>query len=170
MTKNLATVAAVLIATSLPALAETPVDGPSGTAVDPMILTRDSDGMVISVLYDYDFTPLPGSDVGITSGEPFYTFDPIESGAGGGTGTLAQGGADTAGQPVLLGGAELLTAGADGAVLNIGGVSYQVEAKGKRVWLRDLATGARYATARHIAPKAPDAQGLSVNPKQFKLN
>lgn len=170
MIKLSAAIAASLFAATLPALANPAVDNPAGAVSGQGFLFRDSDGITISVLHLYDFHTQVGSTGGITPGGVYYTFDtPVSAGAGG-TVSLPRGGPSLTGQPVFLGGSELLTAGAEGVVLDIGGVAYQVEAKGNRVWLRDIATGTRHAAARHIAPSSPDMKGLSVNPAQFGLD
>ena len=170
MIKLSATFATALFAAILPALANPGMDTPAVSVPLPPILYRDSDGLTISVLHLYDFYVQSGAAGGIVPGGVFYTFNqPVSAGAGGNV-PVPRGGPVNSGQPVFLGGSELLTAGAEGAMLDIGGVAYQVEAKGNRVWLRDMATGTRHAAARHIAPTSPDRQGLSVNPAQFGLD
>ena len=168
MFKLSAALATALFAATLPALANPGLDNPVGIMPVPIMLPRDSDGITISVLHLYDFHLQPGSTGGIAPGGVYYSFDtPVSTSAGGVS--QPRGGPALTGQPVFLGGSELLTAGAKGAVLDVGGVAYQVEAKGNRVWLRDIATGTRHAAARHTAPVSPDTQGLSVNPAQFGL-
>ena len=170
MFKLSAALATSLFAATVPALANPGVDNPVGIMPVPIMLPRDSDGITISVLHLYDFYLQPGSTGGVAPGGVYYTFDtPVSTAAGGGV-SLPRGGPSLTGQPIFLGGSELLTAGAEGVVMDIGGVAYQVEAKGNRIWLRDIATGTRHAAARHIAPIAPDTQGLSVNPAQFGLD
>lgn len=153
-----------LITAALPVLA----DQPMMPQPKPMVLYRDSDGMVISVLYWVDVYPHLATTGGVRPGEVFYTFDGPVNTATGGVTMLPRDG--SSGQPVFLGGPELLADGAGGQVLDIGGVAYQVEAEGARIWLRDVATGARHAADRHVAPIAPDAEGLAVNPAQFALD
>ena len=155
MSRLTAPMAAVLAAAfAAPALANPVISLPP--------LLRDSDGIVISVLDVIDVYPYFTTAGGVGPGEVFYTF--------GGEVSAATGGATPQMGSVLLGGAELLTAGAAGRVLDIGGVSYLVEVAGERIWLRDIATGTRYAAARHIAPVTPDALGLVVNPASFALD
>lgn len=157
--------ATVLLAFTVPALSNPVVAEPR-----PMIMLRDSDGIVISVLDWVDIYSTLGTTGGIMPGGVFYTFDgPVATLTGGGT-TLPRDGSTLTGQPIFLGGPELLSAGAGGQVLDIGGVTYRVEADGAQVWLRDIATGTRHAAARHVAHVAPDAQGLAVNPTSFALD
>ena len=135
---------------------------------------------------------------GIVPGGVFYSFGGVEMAAGG-VGMSAGGVQNTAGvvqtatggvqlanmsspgrtsgattglptTPVVLGGADLATPSANGTTVTIGGTTYRVETAGGKVWLRDEATGVRYATARHIAPMTPDAVGMTVNPTAFALD
>jgi hypothetical protein len=166
MSKLPVALAAALLTSALPALANPVV----AQAKPMMMVMRDSDGLVISVLDWMEAYPHILTTGGVRPGEVFYTFGGPVSTATGGFVALPVSGTPLPGQPVFLGGPELLTAGAEGPVLDIGGVAYQVEAEGVQIWLRDLATGTRHAAARHVAPVAPDAQGLSVNPAQLVLD
>jgi len=137
----------VLIAGLALSLAAVPVlAGP--IVVSPQLLLRDSDGIVISVLHPVDYGPIPG---GVGPGGVYYTFN---------------------GEVVPMTGG--VTAGVSsptaGPTMEIGGATYQVEASGGEVWLRDLATGQRYAAEKRIAAIAPDAVGLKVNPNAFALD
>ncbi len=155
-----------LIATALPVLADEPIMA----LPKPMVYFRDSDGLVISVICWMEYFPHLATSGGVGPGDVFYTFDGPVSTATGGVTTLPRDGSTLPEQPVFLGGTELLAAGNGGEVLDVGGIAYRVEAKGTRIWLRDVATGVRHAADRRIAAVAPDAEGLAVNPAQFALD
>ena len=174
------TTALTLSLAALPALAN-PV-GPKPSLIIPTWgILRDSDGIVISVIHPPIYwIPLPGGvgSGGIVPGGVFYTYGGVEMANGGVqlTPMATPGGAvlgattDLPATPVVLGGAELTTPSANGTTVDIGGTIYRVETAGGKVWLRDTATGLRYATVRHIAPMTPDARGMKVNPTAFALD
>ena len=179
------TTALTLCLAALPALANP--NGAKTTVIAPTlgIMLRDSDGIVISVIHPpIDYIPWSG---GIVPGGVFYTLGGVEMGgvemgsvelatSGVGITTMAHPGgvlgatSGRAATPVVLGGAELAAPSANGTTVSIGGTTYRVESAGGKVWLRDPATGLRYATARHIAPMTPDATGLTINPAAFTLD
>ena len=162
--------ATALLVLAVPALADSLTADSPTLAPRPMIFLRDSDGMVISVLDWSDGHPVFDTKGGVWPDGVYYAFNaPVAAEAGAGP-VMARDGSPLSGQPVVLGGTELLAAGTGGQVLEIGGVSYRVETDGRNVWLRDIATGKRHATSRHKAQVAPDAQGLAVNPENFALD
>lgn len=136
------------------------------------MLPRDSDGIVISIIYPVDHYTYSGEN---GTGGVYYTFRDLTVDVKSGLGTtmdtmpgLTSGSVSDG--AVFFGGAELGAALADGSTLEFGGASYRVEAAGGKVWLRDIATGQRYAAVRHVLPTAPDAAGLSVNPVAYALD
>ena len=174
------TTALTLCLAALPALSNPNIAKTTLIAPTLGILLRDSDGIVISVIHPpIDYIPWSG---GIVPGGVFYTLGGVEMGgvelatSGVGITTMAQPGgvlgatSGRAATPVVLGGAELAAPSANGTTVSIGGTTYRVESAGGKVWLRDPATGLRYATARHIAPMTPDAVGMTVNPTAFALD
>ena len=184
------TAALTLCLVALPALANPNIAKTTVIAPNMGILLRDSDGIVISVIHPpIDYIPWSG---GIVPGGVFYTLGGVEMGgvemggvemggvelatSGVGITTMAHPGgvlgatSGRAATPVVLGGAELASPSANGTTVSIGGTTYRVESAGGKVWLRDPATGLRYATARHIAPMTPDATGLTINPTAFALD
>ena len=160
MNKHTRVLVALLATAALPAFAEDPQIGMVDPMPGPAYFMRDSDGLVISILTLYDFG---GETGGVLPGEIYYS-------VGGGDPQLPRGGSALDGQQVFLDGTELVNIGAQGGVVEIDGSSYRVETEGDRIWLRDVATGMRLATARHVAPMSPDRKGLSVNPAQFGLD
>ena len=120
----------------------------------PLTIFRDSDGIVISVIHPIDyFNPVPGVILG---GHVIYTMGgvPLEFSAGPGvTMENAAGGGP-------------MTAGGPGTTAVVGGTTYKVEVSGTDVWLRDPATGARYATERRVAAVQG---GMQVNPNGFAM-
>ena len=140
---------------SAPALAD-----PTG-----IMLMRDSDGIVISVIHPIDFVPMVTD---LLPGGIYYTFrGEVLSETGGGV--MMPGVAMNDGPMVQSGG--LQTAAAVAAqTVNVGGAVYQVEALNGKVWLRDTATGQRFAAQQHVVPAAADAKGLNVNPTAFALD
>ena len=145
--KTLVLLAGLMLSTAQPLLADNAV-----ISVKPsLMIFRDSDGIVISVLHPIDYyTPMTG--VG-TIGGVVYTMGGVELEFSGGPGVTIRG--DTAGGGVM-------TAGV-GTTAVVGGTSYKVEVSGNDIWLRDPVTGARYATEQRMA------SGLQVNPNGFAM-
>ncbi|MEO8240852.1 MAG: hypothetical protein ABI832_01000 [bacterium] len=149
---------AVVLA-GLPALA-----GPVSTVISPnvIMLMRDSDGVVISVIHpvEYWYRGNAGGPGGVIytldghvlefSGGPFNT-------AGGGPIAMMDGAAGGAMNPAAA------------PTVVVGNVRYNVEADGMDLWLVDPATGRRLATERRVSQAGPDAAGHSVNPTAFTL-
>lgn len=157
--------ATFLMALAVPALADPLTAEPS-----PMVMLRDSDGMVISVLDWRDGHPGVDTDGGVWPIALLRDSDGIVISVL----NWSDGHPEEwllYGQPEVMNGSELLVvADAGGQVLDVGGVSYRVETDGRQVWLRDIATGKRHATSRNKVQVAPDAQGLVVNPASFALD
>jgi hypothetical protein len=108
-------------------------------------ILRDSDGEVISVLPDVEYTtggPVrggPGGGVWVTntsSGPAYFAFR---------------------GNPV------------PGTSVTLNGTAWQVEQSGGRVWLMNPDTGDRVPGVVRAAAR-PDAQGRKVNPAAFALD
>jgi hypothetical protein len=110
MSKFPTALAAALLASALPELANPVVDQPKPM----MMVMRDSDGLVISVLDWMEVYPHLLTTGGVRPGEVFYTFGGPVSTATRGFVALPVSGTSLPGQPVVLGGSGLLTAGAKG--------------------------------------------------------
>ncbi len=154
MTINAQLSGIALILLTLPASAEPIATNPVFSPPVMIALPRDSDGIVISVIHPVDYIPLlPG----LHPGGILYTFNGavIEYAAGPG---------------VMMAGPGVMTSAAGGPTVQMDGMSYRVETKAGEVWLRDLATGRRFATEQTVAVAAPDAAGLNVNPTVFALD
>ena len=147
--KTLFLLAGLALATAQPLLAD--------SAVKPgLMIFRDSDGIVISVLHPIDyFTPIPGVS---TTGGVVYTMGGVELEFSAGPGGVM---ADN-----MSGG---INAGAGvGPTAVVAGTTYKVEVSGTDVWLRDPVTGARYATEQRVA-SVQNINGLTVNPNGFAM-
>lgn len=146
---------------ALPAVAG-PVAGqvPSG-----IMLMRDSDGIVISVVHPPIYFALP---TGLEPGGIYYTFrgQVLDFSAGVGSPTTV--GVTTASLTGTNAGSG--TGGPTAATAQIGGVTYQVETDAKGVWLVDPVSKRRFSAERRVANVAPDAIGHKVNPKAFALD
>ena len=134
---------------ALPAVAAPIATRPVFTPPIMIALPRDSDGIVISVIHPVDYFPLTP---GLQPGGIMYTFN----------GAVIQ---YAAGPGVMMAGPGVMTSAAGGPTVQMDGATYRVEANGDKVWLRDLATGQRFATERSVAAVAPDAVGLKVTRK-----
>lgn len=157
MTRIFTMVICAMMPVALPAVAG-PV--PSG-----IMLMRDSDGIVISVVHPLDYFVLPP---GTEAGGVYYTFRGQVLDFSAGAGGLTPGGTTTA----SLAGANAgsVTGGALAATAQVGGVTYRVETDAKGVWLVDPVTKHRFSAERRVAQSAPDAVGHKVNPKGFVLD
>ena len=118
-----------------------------------MMIPRDSDGIVISVLHPVDYF-LTG---GTTNGGVVYTMGGVEVQFSHGAGGVS----DTAGGPVTI---DMVQRD---HTATVGATTYKVEMSGTVVYLRDPVTGALYATQR--VANVNDANGLEVNPIAFAL-
>jgi hypothetical protein len=136
---------ALISALALTVIGMPAVSGPVST----IMLFRDSDGIVISVNNPVVYYGPP-----IAVGGVYYTLGGhvIEFSAS--PGVMNAGMASDNAAPTA----------------QVGGVTYKVESSGDQVWLRDPATGQRYATERRVAAAAPDAAGLKVNPVAYALD
>lgn len=132
------------------------------TMKPPLMIFRDSDGIVISVIHPIDYySPFPGD---VSGGHVIYTMGgvPLEFSAGPGvTMDNAAGGG-----PIAAGGLGPMAAGGVGPTAVVGGTIYKVEVSGNDIWLRDPVTGTRYATERRLAAVQG---GLQVNPNGFAM-
>ena len=121
--------------------------------VSLIMIPRDSDGIVISVLHPVDYFQ-PGVT---TNGGVFYTLGGVEVQFSHGAGGIA----DTPrGGPITF---DMVQRD---QTATVGATTYKVEMAGAAVYLRDPVTGALFPT--QVAAMA-DPNGLKVNPNAFAM-